>query len=205
VTAEDNQKGRLNQEELQKEVVKITEAWKKMYFDTEDALAKSVEKYVSSDSFTEFLEQLGKQYLTVYKASSQNVDRFFDNHPLPTKKDIARVCGLVVDVEEKVDQLENDINGNMAGLASSLIRLVDFQVILRDEMTSLRKDMHALQGQLQQIQVNVAALSKGSGTKTTADPQTQDRPGSAPAEPIRGKTVAAPRPRSRSTKPQDLK
>ena len=64
--------------------------------------------------------------MSFYKATNQNMDRFFANHPMPTKKDIARVCELVVAVEEKVDNLESDLSANMAGLASNLIRLGGF-------------------------------------------------------------------------------
>ena len=80
-----------------------------MYFESEEALLQAVDEYVAGDSFTEILEQMGSQYLAMYKATNHNMDRFFDNHPLPTKKDLARVCELVITVEEKVDHLEDDI------------------------------------------------------------------------------------------------
>jgi len=164
VTAEGNQQESRAEEEKKKKILNLTEAWKKMYFESEGTLSKAVDEYVASDSFTEFLEEMGKQYLTMYKATSHNMDRFLANNPIPTKKDIARVCELVVDVEDKVDHLEQDFNGNMAGLASSLIRLVDFQMVLKDEILAVRQEVKALH----ELMIAMQAGPAGSGGEKTA-------------------------------------
>lgn len=207
MTAEESQKKTQGQEEMQKQMLDFAQAWKKMYFETESALAKAVEEYVSTDSFSEILQDFGKQYLAMYKSTSQNIDRFFDNHPLPTKKDIARICELVVDVEEKVDQLENDFNTNMAGLASSLIRLVDFQVALKDEMLAIRKEILALQKNLVHMQGKAAAemdktllMDKAGGVIAM-----ETEPVADVAEPPAAVRPKAARPRTRAAQPKGSK
>ncbi|MEQ8235913.1 MAG: hypothetical protein ABRQ23_03960 [Syntrophomonadaceae bacterium] len=207
VTAEESRKKTQGQEEMQKQMLDFTEAWKKLYFETESAFAKAVEEYVSTDSFSDILQDFGKQYLAMYKSTSQNIDRFFDNHPLPTKKDIARICELVVDVEEKVDQLESDFNTNMAGLASSLIRLVDFQVALKDEMLAIRKEMLSLQKNLVQMQGKAAAemvktlpVDKAGGAINPAKEPIADA-----AEPPAAVRPQAARPRVRAAQPKGKK
>lgn len=194
MAAEENQKKSQTEEEKRKAMLNLAEAWKKMYFETEGSLSKSIDEYVAGDSFTELLEQMGSQYLAMYKATNQNMDRFFDNHPLPTKKDLARVCELVITVEEKVDSLESDIAANMAGLASSLIRLVDFQVVLKDEILAIRREVQSLQEQL------LPRQEKKAEVKVPRPPA--DKPGDLPE----GEAPPAkpPRPRNR-TKPTQTK
>jgi len=205
VTAEESQKKTQGQEDMQKQMLDFTEAWKKLYFETESAFAKSVEEYVSTDSFSEILQDFGKQYLAMYKSTSQNIDRFFDNHPLPTKKDIARICELVVDVEEKVDQLENDFNTNMAGLASSLIRLVDFQVALKDEMLAIRKEMLSLQKNLVQMQGKAAEMVKTLPADKPGGALAMEKEPTTVAEPPAAVRPKAARPRTRTAQPKSNK
>ncbi|MCX5780961.1 MAG: hypothetical protein NTV45_09120, partial [Firmicutes bacterium] len=136
-----------------------------------------------------------------------------------TKKDIARVCELVIAVEEKVDNLENDFNGNMASLASSLIRLVEFQGVLKDDLWTIHEEVKAIQRQLLQAQGNKAG-SSGPEDKTVAKVATElpqsEQKGARPAEEVQSNpgleqtkpttpTPPPPRPRSRSKQTQPKK
>lgn len=145
MTAEGDRVKSRSGEEKKQEIPNLVEAWKKIYFESEDALARAIDDYVAGQSFTDFLEQMGSQYLSMYKSSTQNMDRFFANNPVPTKKDIARVAELVVSVEEKVDNFDSEISANMNTLAVNLIKLVDFQTVMKDELIALRQDIQSLQ------------------------------------------------------------
>lgn len=217
VTAEGNKKNSQTQGEDQKGFKTITDAWKKMYYENEAVLASSMDEYVAGQSFTDFLEQMGSQYMTAYKATNQNTDKFFANSPLATKKDIARVCELVIAVEEKVDNLESDFNGKMASLASSLITLVDFQVILKDDLWTIHEEVKALQRQLLQAQGNKAGSSRPEDktvAKVAAESPRTDQKGARAAEEVQSNpgleqtkptpptTPSRPRSRSKQTQPK---
>jgi len=206
MTAEKTQKKSQAEEENKQAILKISEAWKKMYFESESALARSIDEYVAGQSFTDSLEQMGSQYLSMYKAANQNMDRFFANHPMPTKKDIARVCELVIAVEEKVDHLEGDLSANMAGLASSLIKLVDFQVVLKEEIMAIRGEVQSMQEQLLQMRENKAGLTAQSLTVDKPADQSAGEVASNLAQEENKQTppITPPRPRSR-TKPTQAK
>ncbi len=150
--AADEQGNKKAKEDKQKEILDFAEAWKKMYFETENNLAKAVDEYVAGDSFTAFLEKMGAEYLALYKTNNQNMERFFANSPVPTKKDVARVAELVINIEEKVDNLDMGVSVGLNSLAASIMKLVDFQAVLKDEVISLRQDVQAVQKQLQAIQ-----------------------------------------------------
>lgn len=194
MTADDPKK---NQNQETKEYPDLTELWKKLYFQNEGAMAKAVEEYVAGQSFTDLLEQFGNQYLSMYKAATHNMDRIFTNNPMPSKKDIARVCELVLAVEEKVENLDSDMASNMGGLASSLIRLVDFQVVLKDELIAMRQEVQSLQNQLQQMQaksagsaVAGAAGNDSGGQIESVKPQEPKKAPRKPAQPRARKKAA---------------
>ncbi len=146
-------------EERQKRILDFAEAWKKMYFDSESNLAKAIDEYVAGDSFTSFLERMGAEYLSIYKTNNQNMERFFANSPVPTKKDIARVAELIVALEEKVDDLDSQIAESLNSLAASIMKLVDFQVVLKNELQSIRQDIQVIQKKSEGAQPNQSISS----------------------------------------------
>lgn len=163
--AADEQGKKRSKEDKQKEILDFTEAWKKMYFDTETTLAKAVDEYVAGDSFTAFLEKMGAEYLSIYKTHNQNMERFFANSPVPTKKDVARIAELVINIEEKVDNLDMEVLAGLNSLAANIMRLVEFQAVMKDEIISLHKDVQAVQKQLQALQP-AAATDKPVRTRS---------------------------------------
>jgi len=208
VAAEKNQEKEQASEDKQKQILDLAEAWKKMYFDTEATLAKAVDEYVAGDSFTAFLEKMGTEYLSMYKTQNQNVERFFANSPIPSKKDIARVAELVLNVEEKVDNLDLGISAGFSRLAENMSTLVDFQAVLRDELITLRQEVQLLQQQLQE-----ASRPLSSGTeKPTARTRSQTGASNNPTESTSDATAqkdsktgagtATRPPRSRKKNPQ---
>lgn len=218
VTAEGNKQTGQTQGEDKKGFKTITDAWKKMYYENEAVLASSMDEYVAGQSFTDLLEQMGSQYMTAYKVTTQNTDKFFANSPLATKKDIARVCELVIAVEEKVDNLESNFNGNMASLASSLMRLVDYQAILKDDLWTIHEEVKAMQRQVLMMQGNKAGSAAPADkpvAKVAAESPRTDQKGARPTEEVQSNPVleqtkptpptTPPRPRSRSKETQPKK
>ncbi|MEQ8201846.1 MAG: hypothetical protein ABRQ24_10555 [Syntrophomonadaceae bacterium] len=153
-------------DDKQKQILDFAEAWKKMYFESESTLAKAIDEYVAGDSFTSFLEKMGAEYLSLYKTSNQNMERFFANSPVPSKKDVARVAELVLNIEDKVDNLDMEVSASLNGLAVSMMRLVDFQAVLKDELISLRQEVQSVQRQLQIIQPTSAVKEEKTVVRT---------------------------------------
>ena len=167
----------------------LAEAWKQFYFKNEEAFAHAIDDYVAGQSFTDFLEQMGSQYLSTYKAYTNNMDRYFANNPGPSKKDIARIAELVVAVEEKIDNLDSDLGSQNRVIASSLIKLVDFQADLKQELSAIRQDIQTLQQLMVSQQARLDQLAAAS-----PNPVESTQPASS------AETKAPARPRTRSKK-----
>lgn len=170
VDHEDKNKETGNEDKRMPDAIQLL---KNMYFQSEEAWTRAVKEFVGSQSFIPILEQISGQYLSLYKATSQNMDRYLANYPIATKKDIARIAELVVSVEDKVDNLESQMSDNISSLAASLIKLVDYQSSLKNELSGLRQDIRILQEKVLATDPE-AERRETSGEKTDA-PRTRGR------------------------------
>lgn len=69
--------------------------------------------------------QLKNYYLDLEKTFRKSMDQYLESTPLPSKKDIARVARLVINVEDKVESLELNIEKKLDRLIDSLSIIVD--------------------------------------------------------------------------------
>ncbi|HWP98068.1 MAG TPA: hypothetical protein VN426_14580 [Syntrophomonadaceae bacterium] len=168
----DNEHGNREKNEEERKIPDFAQVMKELYFQSEEAWTRAVKDFVGSQSFIPLLEQISGQYLSLHKATSQNMDKLLANYPIPTKKDIARVAELVVSVEDKVDQLETQISNNMNSLASSLIKLVEYQSTLKDEVQAIHQDVRLLLDKSDQT-VGIALLTS---TPAESEPPSSEVP-----------------------------
>jgi polyhydroxyalkanoic acid synthase PhaR subunit len=127
------------------------ELWKKVYFKTEESYANISKEFISSNSFVQMLDQIRDQYLSNYKLSTQNLDKYFEINPIASKKDIARVAELVIALEDKLDNLDFQFADNLNSMAKSHIKLADHQQSVKNELLLLKQDISVLNEKLDNI------------------------------------------------------
>jgi polyhydroxyalkanoic acid synthase PhaR subunit len=160
----------------------MIELWKKIYFKSEEAYANLGKEIVSSNSFVQMLDQVRDQYLSNYKLSSQNLDKFFEVNPIASKKDIARIAELVIALEDKLDNLDLQFSDNLNSMVKSLVKLVDFQQSLKNENALLRQEILTLISKLDQINKALQTLPvEKAGTDTAAKKKSKSKNASANA------------------------
>ncbi len=157
--SEDKKNTRIDYEDLIK-VPDLLELWKKVYFKTEETCAGISKEFVASKTFIDMLDQAREQYLSYHKLSEQFLDQYYDNNPVPSKKDIARIAELVIALEDKVDNLDIQIMDNVNIMAKSLIKLVDFQQASRDETLQFLQEVRSLNEKLDYIEAKLESVSQ---------------------------------------------
>ncbi|KUG04948.1 polyhydroxyalkanoate synthesis repressor phar [hydrocarbon metagenome] len=165
--SEDTKSTKRNYEDLTK-VPDLLELWKKMYFKTEEACSGISKEFVASKTFVDMLDQARDQYLSHHKLSEQFLDQYYDNNPVPSKKDIARVAELVIALEDKVDNLDIQIMDNINIMAKSMLKLVDSQQASRDEAVKFREEIQNLNEKLDYIEAELKRLVQ----QLKSDPET---------------------------------
>lgn len=157
-----------NDESSQQEkffVPDYSELWKEWYFRMEDIWSETFRQFITTKSFVNMMNSTLEQFLFNEKLSRQNMERFLETSPFPTKTDIARVAELAVSLEEKIDNLEFNVLSSLESMADSLLKLVNYQANIKEELEALKKENQALTKK-------VASLNKElSATRTKASPK----------------------------------
>lgn len=140
------------------------ELWKKLYFQAEDSWAHATRELIGSKNFVQMLDQIRDQYLSFHKISKQNTDQYFEVNPIPSKKDIARIAELIIGLEDKVDDFDLHFSNHITAITGSLIKLVDYQEVLKQEITALKQENASINKKLDTInrKLNTMARSQDS-------------------------------------------
>lgn len=131
----------------------LVELWKDMYFKSENALAEAFKKFVSTNTFVQMLNQTLEQNLSMEKVINQNMDKYFDSFPVPSKKDIARVAELVLSIEDKVDAIDFQLPHALTSLADNVLALAAVQEKVKQELEQVRV-------QLDQVNSTIDSLTQ---------------------------------------------
>jgi polyhydroxyalkanoic acid synthase PhaR subunit len=82
---------------------------KQWYDATSETWATVVGDIIGTERFMESSSQFLESYASFYRTFRRANEEFFSNLQLPTRSDIARVAELVIEVEDKVEQIEDAI------------------------------------------------------------------------------------------------
>ena len=85
--------------------------FKQWYDATSETWAQVLGEVMSSERFLEAQRQFIETYSNAVRASNRLNQDLFQTMQLPTSSDIARVAGLVVALEEKIDRIEDALEG----------------------------------------------------------------------------------------------
>jgi polyhydroxyalkanoic acid synthase PhaR subunit len=80
---------------------------KQWYDATNESWATVIGDIIGTEKFMESAGQFLESYASLYKTFSRANEEFFSNLQLPTRSDIARVAELVIEVENKVESIED--------------------------------------------------------------------------------------------------
>ncbi len=80
---------------------------KQWYDATSETWATVIGDIIGTEKFMESASQFMESYTSFYSTFRRANEEFFGNLQLPTRSDIARVAELVIEVEDKVEQIED--------------------------------------------------------------------------------------------------
>ena len=115
---------------------------KQWYDATNETWSKAVGDFIGTKQFMEMGSQFLESYASFTRTFSQASEAYFSRLQLATRSDIARVAELVVNLEEKVDRLDNEFD--------------DFED--RYMQMTASETASELSSRLERVESNVAAL-----------------------------------------------
>lgn len=147
------------------------EMWKDYYDQTSSLLDDKVKEDFPSQGMGQILEM----NLLFKKMLDETTERYLEQVNIPTRNDIAALSSLIVNVDSKVDDLEElleQFKGNQTGQVGG-----ENQAGLQNELTNVKKDIKDLDNKLTQILTLLKSPSKettGNGSTAKASKTTKE-------------------------------
>ena len=113
--------------------------YKQWYDSISESWSKVVGDLIGTEEFTKASSEFLKNYLNFVKSSRRMNEEYFKNLQIPTLSDIARVAELIVLLEDKVDKIEDAVEGLSDNFG---------QLATNESITSLAGRMDSLENQL---------------------------------------------------------
>ncbi|MBK3494133.1 polyhydroxyalkanoate biosynthesis repressor PhaR [Viridibacillus sp. YIM B01967] len=86
--------------------------WKDMYEKTEKAWHDVIQDTLGKESFSEGLGQIQYSYLQYHELVNNLTEAYFKQANIPTRDEIANVASLVINLEGKIDNMDDQLYEN---------------------------------------------------------------------------------------------
>ena len=97
--------------------------WKDMYEQSEKAWSDVIQDTLGKESFSESLGQIQSNYLQYHEIISNLLDAYFKQVNIPTRSEVANVASLVINLEDKVDNIDDQLYENGESVTKEINQL----------------------------------------------------------------------------------
>lgn len=94
--------------------------WKEIYNKTESAWHEAIQETLEKKSFSESLGQIQSQYVQYQELVNKMTESYLKQANIPTRDEIANVASLIINVDAKVDQLEDALDDQNAQITKEI-------------------------------------------------------------------------------------
>ncbi|MNK97055.1 hypothetical protein D3C87_1173700 [compost metagenome] len=115
-------------------------SWKELYDRSEELWSKPMQEMLGTESFVRWMSATREQTLTQQQMTRENLEKHWDSLRLPTKSDLARLAGQVVNLEAKVEALDDRLDV-MEGKLDALFNRLDILLERLDSGMTVRTVM----------------------------------------------------------------
>jgi polyhydroxyalkanoic acid synthase PhaR subunit len=149
----------------------LYETWKDFYFQS----SNTFDEKVKEDFPTQGVGQVLEMNLLFKKMLDEMTENYFESVNIPTRNDLASISSLIINVDSKVDDLEELVEG---------LALTQPSQSLQKELTNVKKDVKNLDQKLNEILtiLNSQNVEKAKNTSTTASTQAKTTAASTQAK-----------------------
>lgn len=149
----------------------LYETWKDFYFQS----SNSFDEKVKEDFPTQGVGQVLEMNLLFKKMLDEMTENYLESVNIPTRNDLASISSLIINVDSKVDDLEELVEG---------LALTQPSQSLQKELTNVKKDVKNLDQKLNEILaiLNSQNVEKAKTTSTTTSTQAKTTAASTQAK-----------------------
>lgn len=133
--------------------------FKQWYDATGEVWSRAIGDLIGTEKFMEMSSEILKSYTSFYATMRRANEEYVRNLQLPTRADLARVAQLVVNLEEKVDTIENSVEGFEDSLGSARSRLLQVETGLHT-IEHLEQQAKGLTTRLERVEHKLDSVVK---------------------------------------------
>lgn len=138
--------------------------WKDYYKNVETYWGKTLEENMQKEEFSEWLGKVVDLNMLYKQMVDKSAKQYLDQMNLPSRDDLSSLSSLIVNIDAKVDDMEERLEENLENQISS--------TVLKKELTNLKKDVKDLSSKLD----DVLQFLKDSQQKEAANVTTKKTP-----------------------------
>ncbi len=116
------------------------EVWKNVYDQTEAYWSKVLDENMATEEFSRGLGKILDMNLQYKKLVNDSTKAYLEQMNMPSKDDLAKLASLIINVEAKVDQIEEVVEEASFVQASQLKQNEEIKTI-QNEMKKISKKM----------------------------------------------------------------
>lgn len=149
----------------------LYETWKDFYFQSSNTFDEKVKEDFPKQGVGQVLEM----NLLFKKMLDEMTENYLESVNIPTRNDLASISSLIINVDSKVDDLEELVEG---------LALTQPSQSLQKELTNVKKDVKSLDQKLNEILtiLNSQNVEKAKATSTTTSTQAKTTAASTQAK-----------------------
>ena len=150
--------------------------WKDMYEHTEKAWHDVIQDTLGKESFSEGLGQVQSSYLKYHEMISNFTEAYFKQANIPTRDEVANVATLVINLENKIDNIDDQLYENSETATNEIIQLKRTVGNLEKKIDKILEAIAALDKKIVTDEAIVASKT------ATTQPEVKATPQSTPAK-----------------------
>jgi polyhydroxyalkanoic acid synthase PhaR subunit len=97
--------------------------WKDMYEQTEKSWSDVIQDTLGKEAFSEGLGQIQSSYLQYHETISNLTEAYFKQINIPTRDEIANVASIVINLEDKIDNIDDQLYENTETISKEIYQL----------------------------------------------------------------------------------
>lgn len=120
--------------------------WKTVYEQTESNWSKVLQEMMEKEAFSEGMGETLNYYLQYQELVNKMTETYLKEVNIPSRSEVANIASLVINLEEKIDQFNDDLDEKFAELNQS-----KEMIQLRRSITNLDKKVSTIIDQVERL------------------------------------------------------
>lgn len=135
--------------------------WKDYYQNVEKYFGKPLDEKMKTEEFSEWMGNILDINLLFKQLADNTTKQYLDQVNLPSRDDLANLSSLIVNLDTKVDDLEEKLEENLDSQVSA--------VVVKKEVTQLKKEVKDISNKLDEVLEYLKANQKSPNPSQKAN------------------------------------